>query len=271
MPTNDRTAAEIERDLERERAQLGITIESLVGRMSVEHITAELSQQLRTASTDALRGATDRIADNARSNPAAAALAGAGILWLMLGQKHGSDGREDPPPTFPPERVRRARAAAIPPTTAGAPSDDASGTFGDHTRDIGRDAWASLQDGVSDLRGRIAEGTENLAEEGKARVIEAREAAIAAAESAVDSAKAKVRPVIQSVEENPWAYGGIALALGAAVAGAFMYRKAEEDARQHRNDVFAEADRIWREESERETIDRNAAVAGSPPPSPAVG
>ena len=269
MSTDNRTAAEIERDLERERARLGSTIEDLGSRMSVEHITAELSQQLRSAGSDAFRDATDRIIANARTNPAAVALAGAGLVWLMLGQKPKSGSSETPPPTFPPERIRRSRPLDPPPPRP-AYAEPPRKTLGDHAEQIGKSALGSLQDGVDDLRARIAEGTENLAEEGKARVIEARRAAVAAAETAVDSVKAKARPAIASVEENPWVYGGIALALGAAIGGAMLYRRSEDEARRHRNDVFAEADRIWREEAEREIVDRNTSVVGKPPPTSAA-
>ena len=265
MPTDDRTAAEIERDLERERSQLGDTIESLGERMSVEHITAEISNQLKSVGSDAFRDAADRIADNARTNPAAVALAGAGLLWLMLGQKGEAGKRRMPPPTFPSERVRRART--IEPADiaqASPPAQPVSVT--DRAAQVGKDALHSLRGGVEDLRARLAEGTEGLTEEGRARVIAAREAAVEAAESAVEGVRNTGRSAMQSVEENPWVYGGVALALGAAIGGALLYRKTEEDAREHRNEMFAEADRIWRKEAERARLDRNQSVAGQPPP-----
>ena len=259
MATDNRSAEEIERDLEHERSRLGSTLEQLTERLSVENITDEVSTQLKGLGSDAFRGTADRLASNARANPAAVAVAGAGLLWLLLSSEKNTSTPAMPPlrPTDD-DRPQPLAAQSTVPAQPQAPLPE-------RIKDAGVDKLKAVRDEAAGLRARIAEGTETLSAEGKKRVIAAREAAVEAVDATVAGVKSKARNAANSVEENPWVYGGIALALGAAIGGALLYRKSEEDARKERNALFAEADRILREETERSAIERNTAVVGSAP------
>lgn len=264
MAKDNRTADEIERDLERERARLGNTLDQLSDRLSVENITGEVTNQLKGLGTDAFRGTTDRLAANARANPAAVAIAGAGLLWLLMSSEKAA-----PNPAMPSLRPtdddRPPPLPSQPPVPA-----EAKAPMPERVKDAGAETLETIRDEAANLRARLAEGTENLTAEGKKRVIAAREAAIETLDTTIQGVKSKARGAAASVEENPWVYGGIALALGAAIGGALLYRKSEQEARSERNELFAEADRIFREETERSTIDRNTAVSGVAPRKGAV-
>ena len=55
------------------------------------------------------------------------------------------------------------------------------------------------------------------------------------------------------VQDNPFAVGGIALALGAAIGGVMLMRNQEKSARDARNELFRQADRIMSDEVARAT------------------
>ena len=80
--TNDtRTADEIERDIEEERARMSGTINELQKKFSVEAIVSDLGAMFRG------QGEVARsISQTIGRNPAAVALVGVGLAWLFLGQ-----------------------------------------------------------------------------------------------------------------------------------------------------------------------------------------
>lgn len=84
--TNDtRTADEIERDIEEERARMSGTINELQKKFSVEAIVSDLGAMFRG------QGEVARsISQTIGRNPAAVALVGVGLAWLFLGQGRAS-------------------------------------------------------------------------------------------------------------------------------------------------------------------------------------
>jgi hypothetical protein len=93
MMTNDtRSPAEIERDIERERAGLSHTLEDLQDKFSVEGVVRQVSDQFREHGGDFGRSVTDAV----KRNPIGLALTGVGLAWLMFGDSTGNRGSHDP-------------------------------------------------------------------------------------------------------------------------------------------------------------------------------
>lgn len=89
MTTDTRSPKEIERDIERERAGLTDTLDDLQDRFSIEHVARQFSDQFREHGGDIGRSVTEAI----KRNPAALALTGVGLAWLMMGDKSGGRDR----------------------------------------------------------------------------------------------------------------------------------------------------------------------------------
>ncbi|MHA3980199.1 DUF3618 domain-containing protein [Halovulum sp. GXIMD14794] len=85
MPNDTRTASEIERDIELERARFRSTAEALQDRFQPERVLRELGDGLRDYGSDYGRAA----ARAARDNPVGLALTGIGLAWLAFGGRGG--------------------------------------------------------------------------------------------------------------------------------------------------------------------------------------
>lgn len=122
-------------------------------------------------------------------------------------------------------------------------------------------AAQNVQDRAAKLRARLAEGTENLSEEARARVIAAREAAIDARRNAAQALEAKSRQAADFYDRQPLVAGALALALGAAIGGALPRTKAEDEALGAHSDALMErAEAIFREEQEKAAAVMQAAA-----------
>lgn len=86
MTTDNRSPAEIENEIERERAELASTLNTLQSKFSVEGVARQLSDQFREHGGDIGKSVSDAV----KRNPVALALTGAGLAWLMLGDKTGN-------------------------------------------------------------------------------------------------------------------------------------------------------------------------------------
>lgn len=110
----------------------------------------------------------------------------------------------------------------------------------------------SAKDGLSSAGSRIAEGTENLTEEGRNRVIAARRKAIDLHRRASMKASEGADKAADLFDRQPLVVGALALAAGAALGGALPgTRKENELMGEHRDNLFDEAERIFREETEK--------------------
>ena len=89
MTNDNRTPEEIEREIERERAGLTSTLDDLQNKFSVETIARQFSDQFREHGGDIGRSVTDAV----KRNPIALALTGAGLAWLMAGDRAPSRDR----------------------------------------------------------------------------------------------------------------------------------------------------------------------------------
>ncbi|KAF0675467.1 DUF3618 domain-containing protein [Profundibacterium mesophilum] len=133
--------------------------------------------------------------------------------------------------------------------------------------------WASARSGVSaraeatrvhaaDLRSRISHGTEQMSEEARRRVIAAREQAIHAREQAADAMSRGADKAADVYEEHPLVVGALAVAVGAAIAGALPRTRTEDEYFGHySDDLYHEAERVYAEE--RSKIEKVASSAAS--------
>ena len=83
MATTSTDPREIEADLDRERAALASTLDTLSDRVSVDNLAKEALGMLKTHAGSA----TTTIDHAVRANPLAVALIGAGVAWMFLGNK----------------------------------------------------------------------------------------------------------------------------------------------------------------------------------------
>ena len=96
---------------------------------------------------------------------------------------------------------------------------------------------------------RIAEGTANLTEEGRQRVIAARQKAVEMRRSAARSMSQGTDAASDFYDQQPLVVGALALAVGAALGGALPRTKTEDDLMGAQSDsLFDQAERIFEEE-----------------------
>lgn len=81
MTSDNRSSAEIERDIEEERERLRENLESLQDTFSPETIVREIGNQFRNHGGDISRS----IANSVKDNPVALTLTGIGLAWMIFG------------------------------------------------------------------------------------------------------------------------------------------------------------------------------------------
>lgn len=110
-------------------------------------------------------------------------------------------------------------------------------------------AAQSAGDSASAIGRRIAEGTENLTEEGRKRVIAARQKAVDMRRATARSLGEGSDAVADFYDQQPLVIGALALAVGAAIGGALPRTQTEDDLMGSQSDsLFDEAERIFEEE-----------------------
>lgn len=133
----------------------------------------------------------------------------------------------------------RATASAV---------SDAGSSASERLHDLASDA----SDRAGALRERLAEGTENLSEEAKARVVAARERAMEARDAAMDYGRKGRERAADMYEAQPLIAGALALALGAAVGAALPHSRIEDRyLGDYSDDLMDEAERIFAEEKDK--------------------
>jgi hypothetical protein len=117
---------------------------------------------------------------------------------------------------------------------------------------------ALLDDKAKTLRAQLHQGLDSLDAEARARVVAVREKALDLTTSGKDAVRHGAKVTGTTVKENPMLVGGLALALGAAFAGAWAWRRSDQAKSEDRAEVFAEADRVYQEELARAARTRSA-------------
>ena len=102
------------------------------------------------------------------------------------------------------------------------------------------------------MQARLAEGTENLTEEARERVIAAREKAVELRDAAASQARQGRDRAVDFFEDQPLIAGALAVALGAALGAALPRSGMEDRYLGDRSDaLFDEAERIFIEEKRK--------------------
>jgi hypothetical protein len=322
--TDHRSPAEIEREIEEERAGLTGTLDELQSRFSIDRMTTEAGHFMRSQSGDIMHAMSRAV----RDNPMAVALTGIGVAWMILGARRnggdedgyragswGSDTEEDDwseedtgygDDTYGAESTSTVGSAAYgyrartEDRYAGGSYDEGTGRRGgfhgtlrdedpDWVRgyadvlgtpdDDDRDGYGAASTGermkegfrragdrmrrggdaegriekarhrLSQLRDRLAHGTEDLSEEGRRRVVAARERAVEARHQIARQWDRRSRSAVNAFDRQPLAAGALAFAAGAAVAAALPRTRMEDDYFGEQSDQFLEeAERIFEEE-----------------------
>lgn len=194
------------------------------------------------AMSDRVAGAADSVRSSAKS-----AASGASSAASSAGDRIGMAGRAAG------DAAGRAGSAV---GDAGRATADAARSGLDSVRDgaararYGASARAeSAQRSAARMRRRAAEGTEQLSDAARTRVIQAREHAISAWERSEAAISRGGDQAADFYDEHPLVAGALALAVGAAIAGAIPRTRVEDAYMGEQSDAaFSEAERIFAEE-----------------------
>ena len=208
----------IRADIERTRERLGENVEALGAQLNPSHLTQKVKDSVREATIGRVQhmatNTRERIvdtgrtlADTIRENPMPAALAAAGIGWLLLSS------RDQRRPTTryidgEPENYSMADAS------------DGESRIGAGVRNVAdkaKEIGEKAQEVTSQAMSKARETGERVAQ--KAR--ETGDRVSTATSEAVDRTKARARVAARRVEnkyeENPMGMGAVALAIGLAI------------------------------------------------------
>ncbi|MGJ8570773.1 MAG: DUF3618 domain-containing protein [Hoeflea sp.] len=298
MTNESSNVHEIEREIERERAQLSRSLNALQDRFSLEGIFRQASDQVTRHGGDF----GSSVGKSVKDNPIALALTGIGLAWMIYGDNrkqndrpHGSGGSAGDPmsPSYRdgPTSLHGAHAS---PGEYGSGNGNGSSRISDATGAVA-DAASSAKRGVSnrwdraqsaasdyadsagayarstrasadDLRRRLYEGTENLSESARQSVVAARERAQQAQEKLERAAGHGKKEAINFFNEQPLVAGALALAVGAAIGALAPRTKTEDDLAGSQSDaLFNEAERVFRQEVDKaeKVVKRATAEAKS--------
>lgn len=153
-----------------------------------------------------------------------------------------------------------------------------SAGFMDKAKDKGRAAAQSVKDGIAGARetagstadsarmraesayARISRGTEELSEEGRRRVLAARQRALETRESLRRRSERGAETLGDMYSDQPLIMGALALAVGAAVGGALPRTRTENEAFGEQSDeLFHTAERVLDEEMQKAKVVAKAA------------
>jgi hypothetical protein len=282
MSTTDpggRSAAEIERDVDRERERVADTIDALQSKLSARAFVDEASRAIYEHGGDIGR----TLGRQLRDNPLPALLTGVGLVWLMTGSgarapRYGSwdDDHRDVYRTGQPPELTPAYG---------------EGGFGERASEWGHAAARAAADAAGSTRAALAGAGDSLAEGGRSVQETARQArdwgerqagsvqeagrqarewggrqagnVQEAGRQARDWSGRQMQDAQErlqaGLEGHPLVLGGIAFALGAALGAALPNTRAENEL------VGRQADRIRRKVGEvaSEEADKATAVASA--------
>lgn len=230
----DKSVQEIAQDLERDRAALGVQLESLRERLSVDALMGDALSYIKHNTAPLTRGIDHAV----RANPAAAVMVGAGLAWLVFGRKS----RATPKPVLGGtqfEALSRWADEGGPPMEA----DDAWIAQADGLRDrasaalaridaeardklrpvteIAQERAAVLASLAQETQAAMRSGLETLGAAAQQRILALREAAYSARGTAM-------RQGVDWMDAHPLVAGAMAAAIGAAVAAALPRTETED-------------------------------------------
>ncbi|MDP3262893.1 MAG: DUF3618 domain-containing protein [Tabrizicola sp.] len=295
MTSDSRTPEDIERDIEREREAMRANINTLQRKFSMDGIMNDVSDMLRGRSSEIGRVAKETLG----RNPAAVAMIGAGVAWLMLG-KGGFDrasGAASGAASADRHGFGSARSGSSHRSTgsrhamggSGMQADDMAwladdwdgdddwnrcqsggGITGAVKRgassviDTARDAVEAVRDRASRLTDRLSHGTEDLSDTARERVVSARRAAYDAQRTAREALRKGAHAATGAFENQPLVVGALAMAVGAGIGASLPRTRVEDRTLGSSSDTLvAEAQRIFNEEvhKARQSLEETGAGA----------
>lgn len=253
MPSMKRIEAELQAERDVLRAQL-LALET---QFSPDRLVGKASAMLG--------GLGEGAVTTARKNPGPLALTAGGLAWMAVkaatrqsGPRVGYDetrnetvaGLRQPRPPMAgfDARVQAADSAMRAAQTAHSEEGEYSMT---DTTEQSRlsNAKQRLYETSEGLRSRIEEGLDGLPDGAKDRIRKAREAAISVQARAEAEASRAAQAARATAHDNPLLVGGLAFAAGAALAMMLPRTQIEDNTvGAHRDRLFDEADRIFKEE-----------------------
>jgi ElaB/YqjD/DUF883 family membrane-anchored ribosome-binding protein len=273
----------IEREIERTRADLRATLADLDRQLSAERIVDR--------ATDVLRSGGGRAAETMRHHPVAAGMIVAGLALFAGGSARGGATNRDRPADHDPahadydprirptstglagdggppmadfdERMAAAESAASRSRRKGDtemsdPAIHPHDTSGTHS---GRDLRSRMRHSARSLRDSIGQGLDNLPDAAKKRVVSARLAALDAQANVERQMRHTADLAQKNAREHPLVLGMVAMGLGAVIGAALPRTSAENHTLgAHRDRLFDEADRVFREEMAKVRRVAEAAV-----------
>lgn len=235
---------DIEDRLRDDRADLAETLADLAGRVAPDYLTEQVSHLIREHAGPTAKRAEEVV----RQNPVAFAIAGAGLAWLLLGNR-----KSEPEPAADPDawmdKIDALREAASERLNR---IEREAFAAKDSARDYVTERAEVLGDFAADLRATLASGLEDLNDEARARIVSAREAAYSARLKMQDKAETATASGTQMIKDHPLIATALGVAIGAALVSAFP--KTESGRRElgaRARGVMDEAQRLYRTEKDR--------------------
>ncbi|PRY22136.1 uncharacterized protein DUF3618 [Aliiruegeria haliotis] len=271
---------DIQSDIAAERMALDAKLSALGNRLSVDNLADEAKDHARGLTDDLVRPILDRVLENVQQRPVATAMVGAGLSWLMskpaqpqavATSEHRSVGTYNGPKPAEGDPGLETTVYGAPVHGPSDPPSDATAVekaqdVAEQVAEQGRRKLMELRGQARELRRHIADGTEEMSDAARTRVIEAREKAIDAIDSTRTQARRSARSSADFVRENPALVGGLALTAGAALAGILLTRRSSDEDTDRdddrRFDAFDEADRIYDEEVARMHVGTDHSITG---------
>ncbi len=261
----------IEAELERSRARLNSAVDELQDRTSVENLAQEALGMIRSNAADYTRSIDSAV----RANPIAVALTGAGIAWLIFGNRRATPEPgpaaisrwEDEGGTSRPSQGYGTTPCGMSETRGWSDRIDAlrekasqalrgierkaRSQAGD-LRDYAAERAKVLASFTDDMRASLLDGLDGLSEAARDRIVKAREAAYLARLRVGQSSRGGAREAERLINEHPMIAGVLAMALGAAFAAALPRTRVEDRSFGTESDRLMDAAaKLLREERDR--------------------
>ena len=245
----DRSVAELEREVDRERERVSATIDELQARASVGSLVDQLVKAVGENGGEVSRN----LGRSLRDNPMAALLTGVGLAWLMAGsgrpRDHGPPSGRTPTATTCTGAVASTEASA-PGASAYESPTGGSWPSADYGERYDEPEEGGLRERVSDMAGRVGEGVSGAVGGLRERASGMSQSAGAGLNRAGDTVR-QAGDVVRHrardarrraagtgrdmrhgldtlMEDQPLVAGAIAMALGAAVGGALPRSRVED-------------------------------------------
>jgi len=290
MTADTRSPAEIESDIERERHRLSDTLDEVQNRFSVEYVARQFTDQFSEHGNEIGRSVSDSVKKNPIA--LAVTGIGLAWLIFGNGRAQPELGRNDAvkvshnreadlhlsrgtstayAPTQEgqtsgtlraagrlPEWAKRAKTISGPQVSRTTDqnsgpglADKASGGIGAVSDKVkaGRETAA---DQIQNLRQRLSEGTDNMSESARERIVTAREHAMNAYDQVSNATQRGRSQIGDLYDKQPLLVGALGLAIGAAIGAIAPRTRTEDDLMgEHSDHLFAEAERIYDEEKSK--------------------